>query len=144
MTSSMLCFQISNIFFLFPSFSFGLYKKKYEGVSSLESWGVFHWAIFLFLFFLSFFFFFCFLGLHLQHMVVLRLEVKSEWQLLATATRDLSHICDLLSSSWQCQTFNPLSRARDQTCNLIDINWVCYCWTTTGTPHWAIFLKVEK
>ena len=46
-------------------------------------------------------FFFCFLGLHPQHMEVSRLQVKSELQLLATATatQDPSHICDLRRSS---------------------------------------------
>ena len=45
------------------------------------------------------FFFFCFLGPHVQHMKAPRLEVKSELQLpaytTATATKDLSCICDL-------------------------------------------------
>ena len=31
----------------------------------------------------------------------------------ATATLDLSHICDLPYSSWQCQILNLLSEARD-------------------------------
>ena len=33
----------------------------------------------------------------------------------ATAMPDLSRICDLHHSSWQCQIFNPLSEARDWT-----------------------------
>ena len=49
--------------------------------------------------------FVCFLGLHLGHMEVPRLRVKSELQLLAyttaTATPDLNHVCDLHHSSWQ-------------------------------------------
>ena len=52
-------------------------------------------------------------------MKVPRLGVKSELQLpaqvTATATLDLSHICDLHHSSWQRQILNPLSEARDQT-----------------------------
>ena len=47
---------------------------------------------------LLFYFLFCFLGPHPWHMEVPRLEVKSELQLLAyttaTATPDLSHVCD--------------------------------------------------
>ena len=41
----------------------------------------------------------------LQHMEVPRLGVQSELQLLAypTATQDLSHVCYLRHSSWQCQ-----------------------------------------
>ena len=53
------------------------------------------------------------LGLHLWHMGVSRRGVKSELQLVAyataTATQDLSQICDLHHSSWQCQILNPLS-----------------------------------
>ena len=51
------------------------------------------------------------------HMEVPGLGVKSELQLLAysiaTAMPDLSHICDLDCSLWQCQILNPLSEARD-------------------------------
>ena len=36
----------------------------------------------------------------------------------ATATQDPSCVCDLHHSSWQCQIFNPLSEARNQTRNL--------------------------
>ena len=73
-----------------------------------------------------YFFFFCFLfflGPHLQLMEVSWLGVQSDLQLpaytRATAMRDLSCICDLHHSSWQCWIHNPLSEARDQTCNLI-------------------------
>ena len=49
-------------------------------------------------------------------MEVSRLVVESELQLLsydtATAMLDLSHICDLHYSLWQCWIFNPLSEAR--------------------------------
>ena len=48
-----------------------------------------------------------------------RLGVKVELQLLAYATAtarwDLSHICDLCCSLWQCQILHPLSEARDRT-----------------------------
>ena len=61
--------------------------------------------------------FFAFLGLHLLHMEVPRLEVKSELQLpayiTATATRDPSHICDLHHSSEQDRILNPLKEATD-------------------------------
>ena len=68
--------------------------------------------------------FFNFLGLHLQHMEVPRLGVESQLQLSATATAtaapDLSCVCDLHHSSRQYQILNPLNRARDQNCILID------------------------
>ena len=54
-------------------------------------------------------------------MEVPRLGVKSELQLqaytTATATLDLSHICNLLCSLWQRRwILNPLSEVRDRTC----------------------------
>ena len=56
-------------------------------------------------------------------MEVSRPEVKSELQLPATSTatvmQDLSHFCDLHHSSQQCQILNPLSEAKDRTCNLM-------------------------
>ena len=62
---------------------------------------------------------------HPGHMEVPRLGIELELQLLAyiiaTATRDPSHIFNLHHSSWQCQILiNPLSEARDQTCILLD------------------------
>ena len=60
---------------------------------------------------------------HLQHVEFPRLGLKLELQLpayaTATATRDLSHVCDLQHSSWQRQILNPLKEARDRTCNLM-------------------------
>ena len=57
-----------------------------------------------------------------------RLGVKSELQLPAytTATQDPSCVCDLHCSSWQRQILNPLSKARDQTHNLMDTSQVCF------------------
>ena len=71
-------------------------------------------------------------------MEVPRLGVESELQLLvdttATATCDLSCICDLHHSSWQWWIHNPLSRARYWTHILMDTSWVCYHWATVGAP----------
>ena len=64
-------------------------------------------------------------------MEVPRLGVQSELQLpaytTATATRDLSHICDLRHSSRQCWILNPLSKTRAQTHVLMGTSRVCYC-----------------
>ena len=50
-------------------------------------------------------------------MDISRLGVELDLQLLtyvtATATLDLSHICNLHCSLQQCQILNPLSKARD-------------------------------
>ena len=57
-------------------------------------------------------------------MEVPRLGVESELQLLACATAtampDLSHVCNLHYSSRQCLILNPLSKAGDQSCILMD------------------------
>ena len=49
-------------------------------------------------------------------------------------TPDLSLICYLHCSSWQCQILNSLSRARGQTHILMTISQVRYGWATVGTP----------
>ena len=65
-----------------------------------------------------------FLGPHLQHMEVPRLAVESKLQLpaytTATATWDLSRVCNLHHSSWQCWILNPLREARDGSHVLMD------------------------
>ena len=57
-------------------------------------------------------------------MEIPRLGVKSEIQLLAyttaTATWDLSLVCNLHHSSQQHCILNPLSEARNRTCILMD------------------------
>uniref|UniRef100_A0A8D0ZUG5 Kazal-like domain-containing protein n=1 Tax=Sus scrofa TaxID=9823 RepID=A0A8D0ZUG5_PIG len=71
-------------------------------------------------------------------MEVPRPGVESELQLpayaTATATPDLSLICDLHHSSRQHRLLNPLSKARDQTCNLTVPSQIHFRCTTRGTP----------
>ena len=78
--------------------------------------------------FIYLFIYFCFSGLHLRHIEVPRLGVKSELQLqaytTATATPDLSHVCDLYHSSQQHWIPNPLSEVKDGTRVLMDISRV--------------------
>ena len=83
------------------------------------------------------FIFYFFLGPHLWHMEVPRLGIKLDMQLPASATAswDLSHICDLHHSSWQCQIPDPLSKARDQTCILMDTSWIHFHCAMTGIPQ---------
>ena len=64
-----------------------------------------------------FFLFFVFLGLHLRHLEIPRLEVESQLYLpactTATAMQDPSLVCDLYHRSQQRQILNSLSEARD-------------------------------
>ena len=71
-------------------------------------------------------FVFCFLGLHLQHVEVLRPGDELELQLLAyttaTAMQDLRHVCDTTAHS----NDGSLSEARDQTLDLMDTSQAHY------------------
>ena len=53
----------------------------------------------------------------------------------ATAKPDLSRVCNLHYSSWQCRILNPLSEAREQSYNLMVPSQIRFCWTTTGSPR---------
>ena len=83
--------------------------------------------------------------LHPRHMEIPRLGVKLELQLPAyttgTATPDLSCICDLHHSSWQCCFLNPLSKATDWTCNLMVPSQVHFRCTTMGTPTFLFKIR---
>ena len=83
-------------------------------------------------------------------MEISRLGVQLELLLLAwataTATPDPSHISELHHSSQQFQIFNPLSKARDQTCVLMDASKICFHWAMTGTPlisHFVLKIILE-
>ena len=79
---------------------------------------------------------FFFLGPNLWPMRVPRLGVESELQLPAypTATATwASRVWDLHHSSRQRGIPNPLRKARDRTCILMDTSWIHYCWAMTGT-----------
>ena len=93
-----------------------------------------------------YFFFFCFLGRHLRHVKVPRLGVEMELQLLAyttaTATPDLSSICNLHHSLWQYLILNSLSEAKDQTHILMDTSQSHFRCATTGTPQTLFFRAV--
>ena len=62
----------------------------------------------------------------------------------ATTTLDLSCICDLHRSSWQCRIPNPLSEARDQTHILMDTSRVRYCRATAGTLCCSFLMRLES
>ena len=75
-----------------------------------------------------------------------RLGIQWELQLpayaIATATGDLSHVCDLHHSSQQRQILNPLSEARDRTHHLMVPSRICFCYGMMGIPFfWRILLE---
>ena len=90
-------------------------------------------------------FLFSFLQPHLQHMEVLGLGVELELQLQAstraTSTSDLSCICKLCSSLWQCQILSPTNQIRLNLHPHRDVRSLA-CWTTTGTPRKEILKRV--
>ena len=57
----------------------------------------------------------------------------------ATATQDLSCVCNLHHSSRRCLILNPLSEAGDQTCNLMVISQIRFLCATVGTPISCLF-----
>ena len=79
-------------------------------------------------------------------MEVPRWGVESELQLpaytTARATRNLRRVCDLYPSLRKRQILNRVSKARDWTHILMDINWIHYHWATMGTP--CFDFSVEK
>ena len=68
-----------------------------------------------------------------------KLELSLPAYTTATAARDPSRTCDLHHSSRQCWVLNPLSEARDRTCNLMVSSWIHFHCVTTGTPHPEFF-----
>ena len=60
-----------------------------------------------------------------------RPQIRASAEAHTTATRDLSHIHNLCSSSWQCQILNPLSEVRGGTHILSP--WVL-------NPQWKLLL----
>ena len=113
-----------------PSFLLSVFWGKFQfwedGIQIVFSYGR------------SFFFFFFSLGPHPWHVEVPRLGIKWELQLpaytTATATRNLSHICELHCISRQHQIPKPLCKARNQICILMDTSQIRSCCTIMGTP----------
>ena len=71
-----------------------------------------------------------------------RLELKPPAYSRATATQDLSHVCDLHHSSRQHQILNPRSKARDQTLFLMDTSWIRLPCATRETPYTDILTEL--
>ena len=47
------------------------------------------------------------------------------------------------TAHWNTGSFNPLSKAGNQTCVVMDASQIRFHWATTGTPHLA-FLEAEE
>ena len=84
-----------------------------------------------------FFFFFGLFRAAPRHMEVPRPGVESElWPLTyatAIAIPDLSCVWDLHHSSRPSWSLNPLNKARDRTCTLMDTSQIGFHWATRGT-----------
>ena len=128
-----------------------IFRNWYKGTGILSytlrsKWSIYRW-LFQTISKLTFFSF-CLLRLHPGHMEVPRLGVQSELQLpayaIATATSDLSHVCDLHHTSWQRQILNPLNEARDWTGNLMVSSQIRFLCTTMGTPSKLTFLSGDN
>ena len=88
---------------------------------------------------------------HLIQILTPRLSRHNRWfacysfllptYISAPAKPDPSQVCKLRHSSEQRQILNPLSKARDRTCILMDTSQIRYHWATTGTPYDLLFLK---
>ena len=95
--------------------------------------------------YIFFFSSFVFLRPHSLHREVPRPGVQLELQppacTTATATPDPSGVCNLHHSSRQHQTLNQLSKARDQTCNLLVPNPIHFFCAMMGTPPYIFFIS---
>ena len=70
-------------------------------------------------------------------------ELQLQATVTATAMPDPSHICNLLHSSWPHQILNPLSEAREWTCNVMVPSQICFLCATMGTPE-SYFYKQQS
>ena len=87
-----------------------------------------------------------FLWLHSRHVEVPRLGFEKELQLLAYATAtaipDPSYVFELHHSSQQHRILNPLSKARDLTCNIMVPRQIYFCYASMGTPKTKILKEI--
>ena len=76
-----------------------------------------------------------------------QLELFPPAYIRATAMPDPSCVCNPHHSSRQLWIRNPLSKARDQTRNLMVPSWTPLCCTMTGTPrrkYFKICMETQK
>ena len=68
------------------------------------------------------------------------MEVTAPGLPTATTMPDLSRVCNLQHSSQKRWIPDPLSKARDGICIVMDTSQICFCSARTGTPIFKIFL----
>ena len=88
--------------------------------------------------FFRFLFFFFLFRLHLWHIEFLRLEVESRAVAASllqshSSVRSKPHL-QPTPQLMAMQILNPLSKARDPACILMDASQICFCWATMRTP----------
>ena len=138
------CFRIVSVLWL----AFLLAVSKSISLNHLHHhyWKHFFFTYIFVYFYLFIFIFFIFLGPHLRHMEIPRLEVESELQLPAyttpTAMRNLSHICNLHHSSQQRQSLTHSTRPGIEPMSSWMLVGCVNHWAMTGTPSF-IFLMNE-
>ena len=69
-----------------------------------------------------------------------RIEAEAAYT-TATATQDLSRMCNLHHSSRQGQILDLLCEAKDRTCILIDTSQIHFSYATKGMPGFFFFNK---
>ena len=57
---------------------------------------------------------------------------------------DPSHICNLHHSSRQRWILKSLSKARNQTCILMDASQIYFLWARMGTPVYAFLIQTQN
>ena len=75
---------------------------------------------------LLFIYVFCFLGSYLQHMKVPWLGIESELQAQPHQHRIRAASGIYITGHSNTGSFNPLSKARDRTCMIMDTSWTRY------------------
>ena len=105
---------------------------------------IFYFTLFYFIIYVLIYCLFVFLGPHLWHRGPIRAVAAGLCQSHSNAP-DPSHVCDLYHSSWQHWIPNPLSKARDGTCNLSVPSQIRFRCATTGTPsHHMLEVCAQK
>ena len=69
-------------------------------------------------------------------------QARGQIGAIAASSADLSYVCNLHHSWWQCRILNSLTRAKNWTRVLMDTSQVCFHCTTMGTPRVHFYLAI--